>query len=72
MKSREDIASQCYLNVSDIAKLMKVSRCKAVAIYQEAEKIETGYRPYLRKVKITSVCKVTGFSVNQIKKTATV
>lgn len=74
VKTRKEIARQQYLNKRDIQRLLLVSQTKAVRIYNLAEKIDTEdlkeYRIEPTKVRITSVSKVTGISVNLMKKQA--
>lgn len=74
VKTRKEIARQQYLNKRDIQRLLLVSQTKAVRIYNLAEKIDMEdlkeYRIEPTKVRITSVSKVTGISVNLMKKQA--
>lgn len=74
VKTRKEIARQQYLNKRNIQRLLLVSQTKAVRIYNLAEKIDMEdlkeYRIEPTKVRITSVSKVTGISVNLMKKQA--
>ena len=74
VKTRKEIARQQYLNKRDIQRLLLVSQTKSVRIYNLAEKIDMEdlkeYRIEPTKVRITSVSKVTGISVNLMKKQA--
>ena len=71
-KTREEILAQPYLTKADIKKLLQVSQGKAVRIYGFAESIDKEFFKEFRieptKVRITSVCKVTGISLNTLQK----
>ena len=71
-KTREEILAQPYLTKADIKKLLRVSQGKAVRIYRFAESIDKEFFKEFRiepaKVRITSVCKVTGISFNMLAK----
>jgi hypothetical protein len=72
-KTRQQIASQLYLTKTDIQRLLGVSQQKAVRIYDLANQIDAEdlkYRVEPTKVRITSISKVTGISVNLMKKQA--
>lgn len=72
-KTRQQIASQLYLTKTDIQRLLGVSQYKARRIYDLADGIDTEelkYRVEPAKVRLTSVSKVTGLSLNLIKKQA--
>lgn len=71
-KTRVEISSQLYVNKNDIRRLMGVSFDVAREIYTRAEEIDKSqkFRIYPTKVKITSVCKVTGFTLESIRKQA--
>ena len=72
-KTRQQIANQRYLTKTDIQRLLGVSQQKAVRIYDLANQIDTEdlkYRVEPTKVRITSISKVTGISVNLMKKQA--
>lgn len=70
MKSRNDIAHQMFLGVMDIKTLYRISYAKAKKVFAAADKIDSqelgGFRIDPRLVRITSVCKVTGVSMNLI------
>lgn len=73
IKTRQQIATQLYLTKTDIQRLLGVSQYKARRIYDLADGIdaeELKYRIEPTKVRITSISKVTGISVNLIKKQA--
>lgn len=73
MKTRQQIASQLYLTKTDIQRLLGVSQYKARRIYDLADGIDTEelkYRIEPTKVRISSVSKATGISLNLIKKQA--
>lgn len=69
-KTREEILSQPFLNTTDIAKLLAVSRPKAERIYSAANQIdsELKYRIEPTKVRMTSMLKVTGLNFNILTK----
>lgn len=71
-KSREEIFTQPYLTKTDIKKLLQVSQGKAVRIYRFAETIDNEFFKEFRieptKVRITSVCKVVGISLDTLQK----
>lgn len=72
-KTRQQIANQLYLTKSDIQRLLGVSQQKAVRIYDLANQIDAEdlkYRVEPTKVRITSISKVPGISVNLMKKQA--
>lgn len=73
IKTRQQIASQLYLTKTDIQRLLGVSQYKARRIYDLANEIdaeELKYRIEPTKVRISSVSKATGISLNLIKKQA--
>lgn len=72
-RTRQQIANQLYLTKTDIQRLLGVSQQKAVRIYDLANQIDAEdlkYRVEPTKVRITSISKVTGISVNLMKKQA--
>ena len=72
-KTRQQIANQLYLTKTDIQRLLGVSQYKARRIYDLANQIDAEdlkYRVEPTKVRITSISKVTGISVNLMKKQA--
>lgn len=72
-KTRQQIANQLYLTKTDIQRLLGVSQYKARRIYDLADEIdaeELKYRIEPTKVRISSVSKATGISLNLIKKQA--
>ena len=73
VKTRQQIANQLYLTKTDIQRLLGVSQYKARRIYDLADGIdkdELKYRIEPTKVRISSVSKATGISLNLIKKQA--
>lgn len=66
-KSREETAAQVFLNIADIARLLDVSWQTARKIYRVADlqdNEELGLkRIEPHKVRITTVCHVTGISL---------
>lgn len=74
-KTRQEIAQQIYLTQTDIKVLFCISPVKAKRIYDLANTIDSDktkllYRVEPTKVRITSVSKVTGVTVEMIKKQA--
>lgn len=71
-RSREELISKPYLNITDISRLLDVSWAKADRIYCLADKIDFNELKDMRieptKVRITSVCKVIGMSLNTLRK----
>ena len=71
-KTREEIFAQPYLTKTDIKRLLQVSQGKAVRIYNFAEVIDKEFFGKFRseptKVRITSVCKVAGISLNILQR----
>lgn len=71
IKSRQEIVTQAYLNKADIGRLLKVPPAKASKIYGFARQIddeELKYIIYETAVRMTSVCKVTGVTLNVLLK----
>lgn len=72
MKTREQILEQVYLTQNDIRLLLKVGYKHADKLYGFANEIDSEelgkYRIEPRKVRITSVCKVAGVSLNTLQK----
>ena len=67
IKTREEIASQVYLNQAD------VSSSTAKRIYTYAKQIDEESLKYIiepSKVRIVSVCKVTGLNIALLRKQA--
>ena len=74
-KTREEIANQMFLNIADIKHLLDVSQQSAKRIYLLADEIDSDksnlpHRIEPAKVRITSVCKATGFTLETLKKQA--
>lgn len=71
-KSREEILTQIYLTKTDIKRLLQISYGSSVRVYKAAEKLDIEqlreFRIEPTKVRITSVCKVTGISFNMLEK----
>lgn len=71
-KSREEILAQPYLTKADIKKLLQIGYGSSVRVYKAAERLDIEqlreYRIEPRKVRITSVCKVAGISLNTLQK----
>lgn len=72
VKTREELLTQAFLNRSEISKLLCVPYKAASKIYEMADKIDQEclkeFRIYDTKVRITSVCKVAGISLNTLQK----
>ena len=73
-KTREEISNQYYLSKTDILILFRVGDSKMNRIYKLAEEIDIKdlgeYRVEPLKVRMASVCKATGISLNMIKQQA--
>ena len=73
-KTREEISNQFYLCKRDIRNLFRISDKRTDRIFKLAEKIDIDelgdYRVEPLKVRMTSVCKVTGISLNLMKQQA--
>ena len=71
-KSRAELISQPYLNITDISRLLDVSWAKADRIFCLADQLDHEDLGQMRieptKVRITSVCKVIGMSLNTLRK----
>ena len=72
IRSREELISKPYLSKTEIGRLLDVSWGKAEKIYTFADEIDHNELGKMRieptQVRITSVCKVIGISVNGLKK----
>lgn len=69
-KTRTEIATQPYLCINDIRTLFSVSYATAKRIYGYAKEIddkEVKHKIFPTKVRMTSVCKVTGQSLKTVK-----
>lgn len=65
------MAIKPYLNKSDIRRIFQVSQSKADRIYSVADQIddkELEWRIEPFKVRLTTVCKVTGINLNTLQK----
>lgn len=71
-KSREQILEQFYLSKEDIRVLFKIGYKKADETFKRADEIDEKelkeYRIERNKVRITTLCKVTGFTLNTLHK----
>lgn len=71
-RTRAELISKPFLNITDISRLLDVSWYKAEKIYTLADKIDheelKGMRIEPTRVRITSVCKVIGMSLNTLRK----
>lgn len=72
MKTKEKIVEQFYLTQNDIRLLLSIGYKQADKLFDLADSIdekELGeYRIEPNKVRITSVCKVAGFTLNTLQK----
>lgn len=72
MKTKQSILEQFYLSQTDIRILLSIGYKQADKLYDLANSIdekELGeYRIEPNKVRITTVCKVTGFTLNTLQK----
>ena len=70
MKTRDELLAQAFLNRSEISSLLGVPYATASKIYALADRIDQEglkeFRIYDTKVRITSVCKVAGISLNTL------
>lgn len=72
-KTREEVSHQLYVTQSDIKKLFDCSVDTAKRIYTYADEefdSKEKFRVEPKKVRLTSVCKVTGFSLATLQKQA--
>ena len=71
-RTRAELISKPYLNITEISRLLDVSWAKAERIFCLASKIDIDELKDMRieptKVRITSVCKVIGISINTLQK----
>lgn len=68
--TREEIAEKCYLNVTDISRLLLISRPRAKRLFdlcREYELERTKFIPYDSKVKIETVMTLTGKTLSTLK-----
>lgn len=74
-KTKKEILSQLYLSKSDIQHLLTVSWYTADRIFRLAEKIDADqlkeYRLFDNKVRIYSVCKITGTNIQKLRQQLT-
>lgn len=72
MKTKERILKQFYLTQNDIRIMLSIGYKHADQLYDLADRIDSEelgeYRIEPNKVRITSVCKVTGFTLNTLQK----
>ena len=69
-KDRQALLAELYLNKADIQRLFGVNQKIARDIYNMAEEIDMKepWRVYDYKVRLTSCCKVTGITLNTLRK----
>lgn len=70
MKTRREILSQPYVNISEIKRLLQLPRDKAKEIYQicdEAEALKE-FRAHENKVPLQSVLRIAGVSYSFLAK----
>lgn len=71
-KTRAELISKPFLNITDISRLLDVSWAKAERIFCLADRLDSEDLRDMRieptKVRITSVCKVIGMSINTLQK----
>ena len=70
MKTRREILSQPFVNISDIKCLLKLPRDKAKEIYQKCDEEESKkeYRAHINKVPLQSALRVAGVSYAFLRK----
>lgn len=71
MKPREQVINQSFVSVNDIRSLLQMSYPKAKELFKvckEDEQKELGkFRPYERKVQLTTVLKLTGIRLSVLQ-----
>ncbi len=71
-KTKAEILDQIYVSKSDIKHLLTVSWYTACRIFEMAEKIDEEqlgeFRLFDNKVRIYSVCRVTGINIAKMQK----
>ena len=70
-KTVEEIANSMFMSKADIRKMFRFGSDRAKAIFDRADLIdaeEIRYRVFDDRVRTTSVCKVLGITVEQLKK----
>lgn len=74
MIQKDEIAMRYYINKSQIARLLGISREQARVIYDEAEKRDAerfkDFRPEPSKVRTRTVCSVYGINYEEVQKRA--
>ena len=70
MKTRKEILSQPFVNISDIKYLLQLPRDKAKEIYQKCNEEESKkeYRAHLNKVPLQNALRVAGVSYAFLRK----
>ena len=68
-RTREEVAKQVYLNQTDIADLLQISKAKAKRLYEECDRLESDsqFRVEDRKVMTETVCRVAGISLKRLQ-----
>lgn len=68
--TREEIVEKCYLNVTDISRLLLISRPRAKKLFELCREVElekSKFIPYDSKVKIETVMALTGKNLSALK-----
>lgn len=68
--SRRECLAKTDLNRTEIATLFRISRSNACRLFDEAEKLDIrdyAYRIDDTRVKTSTVCKLTGVTINQLR-----
>ena len=70
MKTRREILSQTFVNISDIKYLLQLPREKAKEIYQicDEEESKKEFRAHINKVPLQSALRIAGVSYSFLQK----
>lgn len=71
LKTKEEILDSQFVSKADIKKLFGIGSERANKIYKLADEIDNAdlkYRIFDNRVRITSMCKVVGISINLLQK----
>lgn len=70
MKTRKEILSQPFVNISDIKNLLMIPRDQAKQIYQlcDEEEMKKEYRAHIHKVPLQSALRIAGVSYAFLQK----
>ena len=69
MKTRDEVLEQVYLNKTDIAILLGITRAKAGKLFDLAKEVEFNqFSPYESKVRMNTVLGVAGITFSQLER----